>query len=93
MGQKITEIPGRVKLANPETYISKDDPPFLIEHGTKDQVVPTQQSVQFAEKLSLVIGKENVSLHLLQGAMHGGPQYETKENIDLVFSFLDAILK
>lgn len=93
MGQKITEIPAKVPLANPETYISKDDPPFLIEHGTKDQLVPTQQSINFAAKLTPVLGKEKVSIHLLEGAKHGGPQFETKENLELVFRFLDAILK
>lgn len=51
LGQKITEIPVKVKMANPESYITSDDPPFLIEHGTKDQIVPTQQSVMFYEKL------------------------------------------
>lgn len=93
MGQKITEIPEKVQLANPETYISKDDPPFFIEHGTKDQIVPTQQSENFAAKLTSILGKEKVSIHLLQGAKHGDPQFETKENLDRVFQFLDAILK
>ena len=93
MGQKITEIPSKVQLANPETYISKDDPPFLIEHGTKDQLVPTQQSVNFAAKLIPVLGKEKVTIHLLEDARHGGPQFETKENLELVFQFLNAVLK
>ena len=93
MGQKITEIPSKVQLANPESYISKDDPPFFIEHGTKDQLVPTQQSVNFAAKLTPVLGKEKVTIHLLEGARHGGSQFETKENLELVFRFLDAVLK
>jgi len=93
MGQKITEIPAKVQLANPETYISKDDPPFLIEHGTKDQLVPTQQSINFAAKLTSVLGKENVTIHLLEDARHGGAAFETKENLELVFRFLDAALK
>ena len=93
MGQKISEIPSKVQLANPETYISKDDPPFLIEHGTKDQLVPTQQSVNFAAKLTPVLGKEKVTIHLLKDARHGGPQFKTKENLELVFQFLNAVLK
>ena len=93
LGQKITDIPTKVQLANPETYISKDDPPFLIEHGTKDQLVPTQQSVNFAAKLIPVLGKEKVTIHLLEDARHGGPQFETKENLELVFQFLNAVLK
>ena len=58
MGQRITQIPAKVQLCNPETYISSDDPPFLIEHGTKDQLVPTQQSVNFAAKLISVLSQE-----------------------------------
>ena len=93
MGQKITKIPAKVQLGNPEIYISKDDPPFLIEHGTKDQLVPTQQSVNFAAKLIPILGQEKVTIYLLEDAKHGGPQFETKKNIKLVFHFLDAILK
>ena len=93
LGQKITEIPSKVQLANPETYISKDDPPFLIEHGTKDQLVPTQQSVNFAAKLTPVLGKEKVTIHLLKDARHGGPQFETMKNLELVFRFLNDALK
>ena len=93
MGQKITDIPAKVQLTNPETYISKDDPPFLIEHGTNDQLVPTQQSVNFAAKLTPVLGKEKVTIHLLKDARHGGPQLETKENLELVFRFLNDALK
>ena len=93
MGQKITEIPSKVQLANPETYITKDDPPFLIHHGTKDQLVPTQQSINFAAKLTHVLGKEKVTIHLLKEVKHGGPQFETKENLELVFRFLNDALK
>jgi acetyl esterase/lipase len=93
MGQKITEIPDKVKVANPETYITKDDPPFLIQHGTKDHLVPTQQSTNFAKKLEAALGKNKVILTLLEGAGHGGPAFDSEENLKLVFSFLDANLK
>jgi acetyl esterase/lipase len=93
LGQKITKIPERVKMANPESYITSDDPPFLIQHGTKDPIVPTQQSVLFYEKLVKVLGKEKVTLYLLEGVQHGGKEFETPENLQIVFSFLDKILK
>ncbi len=93
LGQKITVIPEKVKEANPETYITRDDPPFFIEHGTKDHLVPTQQSINFAKKLETVLGKEKVTLVLLEGSKHGGPAFETPENIKLVFAFLDTYLK
>lgn len=37
--------------ANPITYVSKDDPPFLIVHGDKDPVVPLSQSELLYEAL------------------------------------------
>ena len=93
LGQKITEIPEKVKMANPESYITSDDPPFLIQHGTKDPIVPTQQSINFAKKLETVLGKEKVTLVLLEGSKHGGPAFQTPENLKLVVAFLDAYLK
>ena len=93
LGQKITEIPEKVKMANPESYITSDDPPFLIQHGTKDPIVPTQQSINFAKKLETVLGKEKVTLVLLEGSKHGGQAFQTSENLKLVFAFLDAYLK
>jgi acetyl esterase/lipase len=93
LGRKITEIPEIVKEASPETYLTNDDPPFFIEHGTKDHLVPTQQSIKFAKKIESVLGKDKVRLLLLEGSKHGGPAFETPENLKLVFDFLDSHLK
>jgi len=93
LGRLITEIPEVAAQANPETYISSDDPAFLIQHGTADRNVPVQQSINFAEKLRKVLGEDKVSLVLLEGAAHGGAQFETKENLALVFAFLDRFMK
>jgi hypothetical protein len=40
-----------------------------------------------------VLGKQKVTLHLLEGAQHGGEEFETPENLQIVFAFLDKILK
>ncbi len=34
----------RLAAASPVTYVSADDPPFLIFHGDKDAVVPVEQA-------------------------------------------------
>ncbi|MZP30466.1 alpha/beta hydrolase fold domain-containing protein [Heliobacterium undosum] len=93
IGKQITEAPELVKAANPETYITPDDPPFFIQHGTEDKLVPTEQSVNFAKRLENVLGKEKVVLELLQGAGHGDPQFSKDENVKKVLDFLDAQLK
>jgi acetyl esterase/lipase len=96
VGGNLTEHADVVRAANPETYITPDDPPFLIQHGTRDNHVPHQQSVIFAEKLRPVIGEENVALDIFKGGRHGDMGsdifFETPANFDIVFDFLDKHL-
>ena len=40
-----------LKRASPVTYVSKDDPPFLILHGDEDRLVPLSQSERLQERL------------------------------------------
>ena len=93
LGQKITEVPDLVRIANPETYIHPGLPPFFIQHGDHDDTVPHQQSVNMAAKLTAVLGPEKVKLELLAGAAHGGPAFETPQNIQKVLDFLDQALR
>jgi acetyl esterase/lipase len=93
LGKPIQEVPELAKKANPANYISAETPPFFIQHGTADNLIPTEQSVNFATELEKVIGKEKVTLELLEGAGHGTSQFNEKTNLDKVFSFLDKYLK
>jgi acetyl esterase/lipase len=93
LGAAVATSPELVKKASPATYISENDPPFFIEVGTKDQMVPTQQSQNFYKDLVKVLGSDKVSITLLEGANHGGPQFETPENITKVIDFLNKYLK
>jgi acetyl esterase/lipase len=93
IGKKITDAPDLVKKANPTSYISRDDAVFFIQHGTADPLVPTQQSIEFAQELEKTLGKSKVTYIPLEGAGHGGPQFNTPENLKLVFAFLDKVLK
>ncbi|TAE55915.1 MAG: alpha/beta hydrolase [Bacteroidetes bacterium] len=93
LGAQITSIPEKVKEASPATYISSDDPPIFIQHGTIDRLIPTAQSILFAGQLTEVLGAEKVTLSLLEGADHGGPQFDAASNVKIVLDFLDAHLK
>ena len=93
LGWKITEVPELVQKANPETYIRPGAPPFFIQHGDQDDTVPCQQSVNIAARLEAVLGKDHVSLELLRGARHGGPEFEAPRNIQKVLDFLDMHIR
>lgn len=93
IGKNLMDAPELVQAANPETYITKDDPPFFIQHGRIDNLVPYQQSVNLAGKLEKAIGKDKVILEILPDSGHGGPGFSSPQNIDKVFVFMDRILK
>jgi acetyl esterase/lipase len=93
IGKNLIDAPELVRKANPETYITPDDPPFLIQHGRIDHLVPYQQSENLAAKLIPVIGKGKVTFEILENNDHGGPGFTTEQNINKVFTFLDQYLK
>jgi acetyl esterase/lipase len=93
LGGKITEIPERVKAANPETYIRENAAPFLIQHGVSDPTVPAQQSIGLAENLKRVCGEDRVILELLDGFEHGDRRFDSPVNVKRVLDFIDQHLK
>jgi len=93
IGKNLTDAPELVSKANPETYITPDDPPFLIQHGLIDHLVPYQQSENLAAKLTNILGNGKVTLELFENTDHGGPAFPTQQNIEKVFVFLDQYLK
>ena len=82
-----------VKKASPQTYISSTTPPFYIQHGTADRNIPITQSINFSEKLKAGIGDDKVIFEKIEGAGHGGSHFESSENLEKIFTFLDKYLK
>jgi acetyl esterase/lipase len=87
------ELPEKQKEFNAARYISDKTPPFLIQHGTKDDLVPLAQAQNFARALVEKIGPERVKLDILEGAGHGGEAFGTPENLARIIRFLDRYLK
>lgn len=88
-----TKLDDKVKAdaVSPVHYVSKDNPPFLILHGTHDTLVPYAQSEEFAAAL-----KEKgvtVWLQKIPGAGHGGPAFNKPGVIQLMQDFFDKYLK
>ena len=73
--------------ASPVTHVSAGDAPMLLAHGTRDKLVPYQQSVEFSERLS----KEGVEFVFItmDGAGHG---FRSEELTRRVRAFLSIQL-
>jgi acetyl esterase/lipase len=85
------KTPELLKSASPVTYLTKDDPPLLIFHGDKDELVPLGQS-EHIHKLYQERGLES-SLHVIEGAGHGGPQFSDPARYKFVKEFFARHIK
>lgn len=79
------------EAVSPVHYVSKDNPPFLILHGTADALVPFQQSVELADALKKA--GVPVTLQPMPGSGHGGPAFGLKPVRELIVRFMDKYLK
>jgi acetyl esterase/lipase len=91
IGGAVLENKAKAARVNPITYVSKDDPPFLIVHGDQDPTVPINQSQLLFEALK----KTGVSAHFhtIHGAGHGGPGFAGQDLSEMVSAFFDERLK
>ncbi len=87
LGAAIPTIPDKVKAANPISYITPDDPPFLIQHGNADCNVPFNQS----ELLDEALNKAGVqsTLDLLDGYRHWDSGFYTPGNLRRIRLFIE----
>ena len=89
VGGPIQEHKDRVARANPITYVSKDDSPFLIIHGDKDKLVPYQQSVLLKDALEEA--GVPVTFYRVEGGGHGW--FRDPKVPELTKAFLEKHLK
>ncbi len=89
VGGPIQEHKDRVAKANPITYISEDDSPFLIIHGDQDKLVPYQQSVLLKDALEKA--GVPVTFYTVEGGGHGW--FRDPKVPELTKAFLEQHLK
>jgi acetyl esterase/lipase len=87
VGGPIRDNPDKVARANPITYVTPDDPPFLIVHGDADLLVPHHQS----ELLEAALRKAGVRVRLvtIPGGPHGGET--VKQGLPLALDWLQHL--
>jgi acetyl esterase/lipase len=91
VGGPIQKNPERSATANPISHVSSDDPPFLVMHGTIDDLIPFNQSELLVEALRQ--RGVPVSFVPVPEVGHGGGGFTTSANYQAVYSFLDARLR
>jgi acetyl esterase/lipase len=70
IGAPLGAEPDDARSASPITFVSADDPPILVIHGTKDPAVAFNQSERFVAALKKAA--VNVTFVPVEGAGHGG---------------------
>lgn len=90
--ESLAAAPEKWKLASPVSHITRDSPPTLILHGTRDTTVDRDQSKELETKLKAA-GVES-RLIMVEGANHAWPL--KTDRFDLtgdVVAFFDKHLK
>lgn len=90
LGGPVEERLAAARAASPVTHVSADDPPFLIVHGTRDNLVPLSESETLARALTDARPAVPPILIRMVGAGHGfgGPALDAR-----VRAFFDKHLR
>ncbi len=91
LGATSIDRPDLAKAASPVTYVDKNDPPFLIIHGEKDDMVSTKHSILLSSWLRLA-GVQN-ELIIVKDAPHFGVMFDADDIRKKVIDFLKKELK
>ncbi len=86
LGASPQERPDLAAEASPITYVTPDDPPFLIQHGSKDCTVPVAQGQWLYDRLEAVKGGNAAHLDIFD-AGHGGAAFRSGENLQAIMEF------
>ncbi len=83
LGGSLEEKQDPARQASPINYISPDDPPFLLVHGTKDSTVPFEQAESFYEALRRA--RVEATLVRVEGGGHSVGSLEARQRVQAFF--------
>ena len=91
LGATVTERPDLAKKASPVTYVDRNDPPFIIIQGEKDQSVPQSQSVMLHSWLKLSGVQSEIIV--VKNAPHYGAMFDAEDIRSAVIGFIKNLCK
>ena len=89
LNSKLSKEPDKYLSLSATTYVDKNDPPVIIFHGEKDNVVPCCQGKKFFEVLKAA-GVKTEATFVPEGG-HGMGMY-AEENLQKMVSFLKGVM-
>jgi acetyl esterase/lipase len=91
LGCPIVVCPEKAALASPVSHVDGSDPPFLIQHGTADRVVPIVHSERLHGELLAAAVRSTFTR--IDGAGHATIEFLTAENLARIDAFFDTELR
>ena len=85
LGASPLKRPDISKLASPSSYVDKNDPPFFIVHGEKDEAVPLSQSYLLQSLLDIAQVKNELTI--VKNAPQYGEMFDTEDIRKKLFLF------
>jgi acetyl esterase/lipase len=95
-GSHLLDVRAAATVANPLTYISSADPPFLIFHGSQDTLISPSQTLILHN--ALIAAGAHSTRYVLEGAGHGdlsflgdsksGLPWSTNQTMGVIVGFL-----
>jgi len=93
LGVPCREYPNLSYFANPESWITPELPPMLIQTGAADQVVPVECSRNLAKRIEEVCGKGRAVYDEFPDYAHGDPRFHDPANHRRIFDWLKEVLR
>jgi len=88
LGVECIKHPNLARFASPETWITTDMPPVLLQHGAEDVVVTPESSRLVYKRIVEVCGPERVDYDEIPFFSHGDPGFYSDTNLARVFTWL-----
>jgi len=74
------------QLASPVFHVDQTDPPLLMIHGDQDPQMPISQSLELLGRYERM--GRSVTMKVIHGGAHGGPQFYDRNSLAWVRQFL-----
>ena len=92
LGVNAREYPLLAAFATPDTWITPDLPPVMLQHGMADEIVPIECSRLLAKRIADVCGADRVVFEEFEGYTHGDARFNDEANVAKVIAWVKSVI-